>query len=84
MAFIAIPAALVLFIWSVIMLVRSIMQKNLRLVHVVLGILLLTIIYITIFSIYYFSESAYALGAAFMFPFFMVVVPTLIGLKIKI
>ena len=83
MAFISIPVAFLLFIMSLIQLYKAIRQKTLRLKQAFLGILLILVIYIAIFTVYYFSDSAYALGAALMFTFFMIIAPALIGLKLR-
>lgn len=84
MVFIAFPAALVLFVVSLICLGKSLLKKQVSLSHFFLGMLFSIAVYSLIFIDYYcFTDIAYALGTGFVFPFYMVVIPALLGLILR-
>jgi hypothetical protein len=84
MVFIAFPVALVLFMVSFINICTYIKSKQFFAKHLIFGALLSGLIYLLIF-LYYFSFTglAYALGTGFIFPFYMIIIPVVIGFILK-
>ncbi|AWH86215.1 hypothetical protein HYN59_14340 [Flavobacterium album] len=75
--------AIFMFINAAVKTIKSILAGNVNPKDYGLGFLLSAIIYIPIFLSYKLSDSAYALGAYFVFPFFMIGIPFLIGFSMS-
>ncbi|RYJ43176.1 hypothetical protein NU09_1514 [Flavobacterium beibuense] len=69
------------FIAAVIFIITSL--KDTKPVYFLMGLLLSAIIYAALFLDYKFSSRAYGLGSYFMFPFYMILLPFIIGLVTK-
>jgi len=84
MVFIAFPIALLLFIISFINIYTYLKSRQIFVKYLILGSLLSVLIYFSIFLYYYsFAGVAYALGTGFIFPFYMIIIPVVIGLILK-
>lgn len=71
---------IVFIIWAILIIGKSVYNKEITISHFITGIAITTIIYGTLFIDYKLSDKAYALDTYFMFPFFMVSVPFFTGL----
>jgi len=74
---------IIAIIKSARLIYKCIKDKSISINHCIVALSTTLIIYGLIFVNYYYSETAYAFGAYFMFPFFMVIVPFLISRFIK-
>ncbi|WP_129750662.1 hypothetical protein [Flavobacterium beibuense] len=74
-------ACAMVFIAAVIFIITSL--KDTKPVYFLMGLLLSAIIYAALFLDYKFSSRAYGLGSYFMFPFYMILLPFIIGLVTK-
>jgi hypothetical protein len=75
---------LIAFIVSIIFLYKPLVKKEIKSKNFLLGISITIVIYTLIFLNYKSSLSAYALGTFFMFPFFMILIPFILGMILKI
>lgn len=76
--------ALIAFIISVVILFKSLLKKELNPKNFLIGTITSISIYFLIFMDYKTSESSYALGTYFMFPFFLILIPFTGGIILKI
>lgn len=71
---------IVFLFWGGIHILKALSNKQITISHLLAGIAISILIYGILFLDYKLSDTAYALGTWFMFPFFMVSVPFFIGL----
>jgi hypothetical protein len=64
---------------AIAFIIRAAIKKEIRFGEVCLGLLATLLIYGLVYADYELSTSAYALGAYFMFPFYMVLLPFFTG-----
>lgn len=74
-------ACAMVFITAVIFIITFL--KYTKPVYFLMGLVLSAIIYEGLFLDYKFSSSAYGLGSYFMFPFYMILLPFIVGLATK-
>ncbi|MFD2891375.1 hypothetical protein ACFS5J_05035 [Flavobacterium chuncheonense] len=75
---------LIAFIVAIIFLYKPLVKKEIKPKNFLLGTSITIAIYAMIFLNYKSSENAYALGTFFMFPFFMILIPFVLGMILKI
>ena len=75
--------AFLAFLKSISIIYRLAKIKEIKKVNYFFGILLTLSLYFLIYLSYKSNDSAYALGAYFMFPFFMIIIPYIIGASYK-
>jgi hypothetical protein len=85
MGLILVPYLLIAIITLIIALViKSILKKELIFEDIFSGIIITLCIYTLIYINYKMSNEAYGLGTYFIFPFFMILLPFLISIILKI
>ncbi|KGO87067.1 hypothetical protein Q765_07595 [Flavobacterium rivuli WB 3.3-2 = DSM 21788] len=73
----------ILVLISIIMIIKSTLKENIEVKHCIYGFFVSFLIYSVLYIDYKFSTSAYPLGTYFMFPFFMIFIPFIIGLSTR-
>lgn len=87
MGFILFPyllIAIIVFIVTLVLVIKSIINKKLVFNDFIYGIITTFSIYLLLFFNYKMSDEAYPLGAMFMFPFFMILLPFFVSIILKI
>jgi hypothetical protein len=75
--------AFLAFLKSISLIYKSAKVKDIEAENYFFGTLITLIIYFLIYLNYKSNDSAIALGAYFMFPFFMIITPYIIGMSLK-
>jgi len=75
--------AFIAFFFAFVMIIKSIVIKDISPKDCLFGIGVSMIIYSILFLDYYLSKSAYALGTYFMFPLFMILLPFTFGIATR-
>lgn len=76
-------SALIIFVICIIKVIKGLINKEIDVKQVAFGLLLSLLIYAGIFIDYLLSESAYAFGPLFYFPFAMVYIPLFVAVGLK-
>lgn len=71
--------AIVTVIIAILFIISAIRQKIIHLKEFIAGVLITASIYAILFANYKYSNSVYALGTYFVFPFFMILLPATLG-----
>ena len=72
-----------LIIMDLILIIRSFYKRQFKNREFIYGLVLAVVLYLLLFLDYYFSTSAYGLGAYFLFPLIMVWIPFLIAFILR-
>jgi hypothetical protein len=76
--------AIITLIIALVLVIKSILKKELIFEDIFSGIIITLCIYTLIYINYKMSNEAYGLGTYFIFPFFMILLPFLISIILKI
>jgi hypothetical protein len=76
--------AIITLIIALVLVIKSILKKELIFEDIFSGIIITFCIYTLIYINYKMSNEAYGLGTYFIFPFFMILLPFLISIILKI
>uniref|UniRef100_UPI00404B14FE hypothetical protein n=1 Tax=Flavobacterium sp. TaxID=239 RepID=UPI00404B14FE len=76
--------AIIVFIMTLVLVIKSIINKKLVFNDFIYGIITTFSIYLLLFFNYKMSDEAYVLGAFFMFPFFMIFLPFFGSIILKV
>lgn len=82
MGIILVPFLLIavsMFVYSAILIVKAFLNKRVLLKDIFPSLIISTVIYLLLFIDYKSSDSAYAFGSYFAFPFYMIFIPFIIG-----
>ncbi|KGO92192.1 hypothetical protein Q766_13600 [Flavobacterium subsaxonicum WB 4.1-42 = DSM 21790] len=66
-----------------ILIIKSFYKRQFKNREFIYGLVIAVVLYLLLFLDYYFSTSAYGLGAYFLFPFIMIWIPFLIAFILR-
>jgi len=77
-------AAAICFLWALIIVILKFIKKTIELKEFVFGLVLAVLIYGLLYFDYISSDKVYRLGAYFVFPFFIVMLPFFISIFLNV